>query len=767
MPAGKGTTGGWDGIFLGHVGESPPPPQVGDPEGETRSRSKCCQWRSQPACTGAANGMSSHGDWMCPTDTCGCVAPTNRYPKAWKAEVASGNLLVGGPDEPGASIGNGYVGAWVPRGMPGSAGAPVSGVEHVKGVFKPMRAVQAQGEEGLDQVMQLADLASWTSTAYVERIGTQSHPAVASAMDLALSAYRVAYASGTVECEQVTYAHRAEQHLLVTSLRCTNTGTEKVSLTVKHGSCEDQQPQPAGYKLYPALCPKNDANHTVPGNTVDGYTRQAWNPGPTGKGAACSMSVASARETPSSRLPLLGECHTQVPAEGATVHVPPNQHEPATVLTLYSARYSNIDPPTEASSNADQATLIALARNAWIDAVAAGGEALLESHAAAMERLHTPGIEVEGNVTLARVVNASLHALLVSFREDSDQSSAPEGLISTRYSGHAFWDVETWQWPTWLLFWPEQARKVLDYRARLSQQAADNARFPSALPYFNRSDTRIPYPQLEGLRFPWESALTGIEMCPGNGEDHIMGDIATAFRQYYWATQDGDWLNQTGWPVIQGIAQFYASRVTVDPRNASIYHIVGSMGPDEYHGNVTDSAYGNWVARASLLAANRFAPLVDVAPNATFQAIADGLVIPYDATSDYHPEYQGFSPSKSGLIKQADTLLMYYPLAAPQVKAATRRNDVNVYTKQTDPHGPAMTYTIHSIVSLDIGDDEQADGFFRDGFSNFTRAPFYLWHEGTGPEGSSKQGAPNLVTGAGGFLQNCLGRIWRLAVRSG
>jgi len=424
------------------------------------------------------------------------------------------------------------------------------------------------------------------------------------------------------------------------------------------------------------------------------------------------------------------------------------------VLTLYSARYSNIDPPTEASSNADQATLIALARNAWIDAVAAGGEALLESHAAAMERLHTPGIEVEGNVTLARVVNASLHALLVSFREDSDQSSAPEGLISTRYSGHAFWDVETWQWPTWLLFWPKQARKVLDYRARLSQQAADNARFPSALPYFNRSDTRIPYPQLEGLRFPWESALTGIEMCPGNGEDHIMGDIATAFRQYYWATQDGDWLNQTGWPVIQGIAQFYASRVTVDPRNASIYHIVGSMGPDEYHGNVTDSAYGNWVARASLLAANRFAPLVDVAPNATFQAIADGLVIPYDATSDYHPEYQGFSPSKSGLIKQADTLLMYYPLAAPQVKAATRRNDVNVYTKQTDPHGPAMTYTIHSIVSLDIGDDEQADGFFRDGFSNFTRAPFYLWHEGTGPEGSSKQGAPNLVTGAGGFLQN-------------
>merc|ERR1712224_322116 len=36
----------------------------------------------------------------------------------------------------------------------------------------------------------------------------------------------------------------------------------------------------------------------------------------------------------------------------------------------------------------------------------------------------------------------------------------------------------------------------------------------------------------------------------------------------------------------------------------------------------------------------------------------------------------------------------------------------------------------------------------------FARPPFYFWHEGNGTDGCASQGAPNLVTGAGGFLQS-------------
>ena len=144
------------------------------------------------------------------------------------------------------------------------------------------------------------------------------------------------------------------------------------------------------------------------------------------------------------------------------------------------------------------------------------------------------GIEIEGNLELARVVNSSLYALLGAYRNDSRYSSAPEGLVSTRYSGHAFWDVETWQWPTWLVFWPDQAYAALQYRVELMGQAAENSAhlsiwlhdFPPSGPM-----DRFEPKRLEGLRFPWESALAGIEQCSPSDENHVVGDIALAFRQ--------------------------------------------------------------------------------------------------------------------------------------------------------------------------------------------------------------------------------------------
>lgn len=200
-----------------------------------------------------------------------------------------------------------------------------------------------------------------------------------------------------------------------------------------------------------------------------------------------------------------------------------------------------------------------------------------------MATLYESGIDVEGNDELAQVINASMHALTASYRAGSPYSSAPEGLISTRYSGHAFWDVETWQWPTFLAFWPDQARNLLDYRVDLAPQAAANAALrPSPfLPFYPKNGSEAAArPSLAGMRFPWESALAGIEQCSGNGEDHVMGDIATAFRQYWHATRDADWLRRAGWPVIKGIATFYASRATSirRPDGGVSWHIARTMG---------------------------------------------------------------------------------------------------------------------------------------------------------------------------------------------
>jgi len=83
--------------------------------------------------------------------------------------------------------------------------------------------------------------------------------------------------------------------------------------------------------------------------------------------------------------------------------------------------------------------------------------------------------------------------------------------------------------------------------------------------------------------------IQGIEQQPGNAEDHLQGDIALAFMQHWQATGDLIWLREKGFPTIEGLAQFWASRVDHD-RDGS-WHIRRSMSPDEYSGNSSDPVY--------------------------------------------------------------------------------------------------------------------------------------------------------------------------------
>ncbi|NXY00489.1 PGGHG glucosidase, partial [Centropus bengalensis] len=93
------------------------------------------------------------------------------------------------------------------------------------------------------------------------------------------------------------------------------------------------------------------------------------------------------------------------------------------------------------------------------------------------------------------------------------------------YWGHVFWDQDTWMFPNILLFYPEAARAILEYRIHMLEGALHNAREQG----------------FQGAKFPWESAATGREVCPeeiyGAQEIHITGDVLMAFEQYYRTTQ--------------------------------------------------------------------------------------------------------------------------------------------------------------------------------------------------------------------------------------
>lgn len=66
--------------------------------------------------------------------------------------------------------------------------------------------------------------------------------------------------------------------------------------------------------------------------------------------------------------------------------------------------------------------------------------------------------------------------------------------------------------------------------------------------------------------FPWESSKLGIEETPiwalsGPLEHHISGCVAVAAWNYFAVTQDLQWLEDKGFPILSAVAKFWQSRV--------------------------------------------------------------------------------------------------------------------------------------------------------------------------------------------------------------
>ncbi|XP_053575935.1 protein-glucosylgalactosylhydroxylysine glucosidase [Bombina bombina] len=352
-------------------------------------------------------------------------------------------------------------------------------------------------------------------------------------------------------------------------------------------------------------------------------------------------------------------------------------------------------------------------------------------------------IEVEGSVTLQKSVYGCLFYLLSSLpplgSTEEFSGISPGGLSNGRskedYWGHIFWDQDTWIYPNIVLLYPEMARHILRYRIRTLGGAVQNAQEKG----------------YKGAKYPWESAMTGYEVCPeqiyGEQEIHINGDVLMAFKQYYYMTQDLDlFASAGGWDVVRSIADYWCSRV-VWSTEENCYHLKGVMPPDEYHSDIDNSAYTNVLVQLSLnfaieLAMQLYYPIPD-----EWTAVSSKIKIPYDPKLNYHPEYDGYEKGQD--VKQADVVLLGYPVMFPMTPEQ-RKNDLDFYTSVTDPDGPAMTWSMFAIGWMELKQTELAEQEMKKCFTNITE-PFKIWTENA--DGS---GAVNFLTGMGGFLQAVL-----------
>ncbi|RUS83055.1 hypothetical protein EGW08_009194 [Elysia chlorotica] len=393
-------------------------------------------------------------------------------------------------------------------------------------------------------------------------------------------------------------------------------------------------------------------------------------------------------------------------------------------------------------------------------------------------------IDIEGNTTQARLTYASLYYIMSSLPlvNDTGPSSpfiglSPGGLAhgakNKDYLGHVFWDQDTWMFPAVALLHSDLARRLVRTRTRTLDAAKllakrtgyKGVRFPwesaftgAVVVILVRTRTRtLDAAKLlakrtgyKGVRFPWESAFTGLETCPGGSygerEIHINGDVSFMTLQYWQLTHDRSFMaDYRGAELVWGVADFWASRVTHNATSDS-YRILGVMPPDEWHDPVNDSAYTNHIAIISLDFANHIKTIIGQPENPQWREISAKMVRPYDASRDYHPEFDGFNPRD--YTKQADVVLLGFPLMV-DMKPSTRQNDLNVYERST-PQGPApaMTWGMFLIGWLELGNEGKAETLLARSTQN-AQSPFLVWTENA--DGS---GAVNFLTGMGGYLQS-------------
>eukprot|EP01028_Stygiella_incarcerata_P003587 TRINITY_DN1736_c0_g1_i3.p1 TRINITY_DN1736_c0_g1~~TRINITY_DN1736_c0_g1_i3.p1 ORF type:complete len:765 (-),score=196.94 TRINITY_DN1736_c0_g1_i3:70-2364(-) len=405
------------------------------------------------------------------------------------------------------------------------------------------------------------------------------------------------------------------------------------------------------------------------------------------------------------------------------------------IITLFTVIYTSVD----ATSNDvdDQDNLIEKCSNDYLEMLSYPLEDMWKLHALEWSTLWQSGIQID-HLETARAINASLYFLLSSIREDHHFSVSPGGLATNGYNGHVFWDAETWMFPPLCALYPSLAENVIKYR--FNRIAGAEAKAKS-------------YKQgYQGTMWPWESAFSGQETCPvsaptGQLEQHISADVMIAIQQMYLLHRDTSFLSTVGYPILEKTADFWVSRVK-QSEQTGLYVINDVIPPDEYAVGVNNSAYTNAAVALALEFACEAARLLSKACPTSWQTVAANMTIPYDSTVDIHPEYDGYDIAKKQVIKQADVVLMGFPLEWP-MPVHTRQSDLEYYDQVTDPNGPSMTFGMHAVGWLELNDTLRAEKAFSKSYLN-SHAPFQVWTET--PTG----GATNFITGVGGFLQGVI-----------
>jgi trehalose/maltose hydrolase-like predicted phosphorylase len=362
-----------------------------------------------------------------------------------------------------------------------------------------------------------------------------------------------------------------------------------------------------------------------------------------------------------------------------------------------------------------------------------GRDRLLKFHQRAWDGLWKSDIVIEGDAQAQQDVHSMMYHLYSFVREGTAYSPSPMGLSGLGYNGHVFWDAELWMYPALLVLNPELAKSMIEYRFQRLEAARRNA-FANGF---------------KGAMYPWESAETGVEETPvwalsGPFEHHITADVAIAAWNYYAVTQDKQWLQEKGYPILSATADFWTSRV--ERNGPGQYDIKNVVAADEWAENVDNNAFTNAAAKANLQYATQAANLLGFTPNPDWMHVANNIpILKMDnGVTQEHATYKGEG------IKQADVNLLAYPLKEITDPAQIQKDLAYYETRVPNEGTPAMTQSVFTLLYARLGNAGKAYHWFKDAYLPNLKPPFRVIAETKG--GTN----PYFATGAGGVLQAVL-----------
>jgi trehalose/maltose hydrolase-like predicted phosphorylase len=440
-------------------------------------------------------------------------------------------------------------------------------------------------------------------------------------------------------------------------------------------------------------------------------------------------------------------------AEAAALRLPDGVQ--AADIALYKSQYRlalNLSIKVQKDKTYTFTKFIAASREDWggdaradlalaAQARAAGFDALLDQHRAAWRDLWRSDIAIDGDARAQTAAHSDLFYLLETSTADTRWPMGACGL-TPGYTGHAFWDSDTWIFPALLLLHPERAKSLVVFRAHT---------LPAA-------QARAQERGFKGAKYPWEAdPENGSEQTPhfayvlGEREIHVNADIAIAQWQYWLASQDREWLKKYGWPVMRNVADFWVSRATWNAEQRR-YEIVHVTSVAESYNDVPNDTFTNVSAQKALRIAAAAAALVGERADPHWAEVAAKLYIPFSATEQRHLDFDASVP-REPLEGSTLGMLMYPSLDMP-MSAQIRRNDfdytmISVKEGHRQPHG--MSLAPASIAAAVVGDAPLAVTWLQNNFtSGLIKPPFNVRTE------TANNNTGYFITASGGFVQTLL-----------